>query len=117
MNKTITCISCPLGCKIDVTAQDGKIAQTSGNKCKRGLAYAENEMFHPVRTLTTSVYIKSKDCMLPVRSDKPIPKEVIFSCVQKIKKAAVKLPVKTGDVIFKDIVDGVDIISSDDMKE
>mgnify|MGYP001389064907 CR=1 FL=1 len=117
MNKTITCISCPIGCRLDVSAEDGKVTSVKGNKCKRGIVYAESEIISPVRTLTTSVYIKSKELMLPVRSDKPIPKGEVFNCVGKIKRLSVELPVKTGDILLHDIVDGVNIISSDDMEE
>ena len=39
-NKELTCIGCPLGCRIRVTLQDGQICLIDGNTCKNGEKYA-----------------------------------------------------------------------------
>ncbi len=106
MKKTFTCIMCPLGCT--VTYDNGKI---TGNKCPRGLEYVKNEMEHPMRMLTTTVKTIYGD-PIPVRTSDMIPKDKIFEAMKKINSKRVDMDVKIGDVIIKDIVSGVDIVSS-----
>ncbi len=106
MKKTFTCIMCPLGCSI--TYDDGKI---SGNKCPRGLEYVKNEMEHPMRMLTTTIKTIYGD-PVPVRTSNMIPKEKIFEVMKKINSTRINKNVKMGEVIIKNIVDGVNIVSS-----
>ena len=59
--KKLTCVVCPAGCPLEVTLDEsGKILSVTGNTCKRGQSYAESELTHPVRTLTTTVKLISK---------------------------------------------------------
>ena len=55
--KDITCIVCPIGCKILVKIDGTQLEIVEGNKCKRGIEYAKNEVFDPRRMLTTSVLV------------------------------------------------------------
>ena len=34
--KLITCINCPMGCRMTVTMENGEVVKVSGNTCKRG---------------------------------------------------------------------------------
>lgn len=114
MKKEIICTVCPRGCHIEVTG-DGETAQNVLNYgCKRGLEYAQNEYSHPVRILTTTVKIDGiENDLLPVRSEKPIPKEKLFECMEVIKNTKAALPVKSRSVIVKNICGtGVDIIAT-----
>ena len=43
MKKEMTCISCPVGCRLTVYEKDGKII-IEGNACKRGEVYGISEM-------------------------------------------------------------------------
>ena len=56
MTKTITCINCPLGCAITVTVEDGAVAAVTGQGCKRGAAYAAQELTAPARMVTTTLF-------------------------------------------------------------
>ena len=40
--KNIICVTCPRGCPIAVTLEDGIVTAVSGNACKRGHEYAIN---------------------------------------------------------------------------
>ncbi len=113
MNKII-CIKCPLGCKIEI--EDGRV---NGNMCKRGEEYAINETKNPERILTTTVFIKNgKQKLLPVRSEKGLPKNIIKKCVFEISKVEVESPIKCGDVIIENILGtGVNIIASRDVEK
>ncbi|HAX17734.1 MAG TPA: hypothetical protein DCY00_03960 [Actinobacteria bacterium] len=102
-NKKLTCISCPEGCILDVTIDNFRISSISGNKCKKGILFAENEIFNPTRILTTTISIDSEDySRLPVRSNIAVPKENIFTIIRKLKTIKIKAPVKMGDIVFKE---------------
>ena len=49
MEQTITCINCPVGCRMTVTIEDGKVTNVTGNVCPRGKKYAEQECIAPER--------------------------------------------------------------------
>ena len=116
IKQKITCIQCPLGCQITVIKKDKEL-KISGFECKKGEEYAKNEVIDPKRIVTTTVFIENGIYpMLPVRSDKEIPKNLIRKSVVELAKINVIAPVKTGDIIYKNILDtGVNIIASRDM--
>lgn len=108
--KELICITCPRGCHLHV---DDNMSVT-GNFCPRGAKYAINELTHPVRTLTSSVKTDSlENPRLPVKSKDPLPKEKIFEAMEEINRVLIKLPVKIGDVVIKNVVGtGVDIVAT-----
>lgn len=113
----LVCIECPLGCRIDVDGS-GKELKISGAGCKKGKEFARDESFDPKRILTTTVAIDSTiQARLPVRSDRPAPKEKIAEMVSRIKDVKVSVPVKMGDVIAEDFLStGVNVIASMDLE-
>lgn len=117
MKRDIICTICPRGCTVTVEGEAGNTT-AQGYGCKRGLEYATAEFTSPVRILTTSVKVAGHNAdLLPVRSQKPIPKEKLLDCMEVIKKASVKLPVNQYDVVVKNICDtGVDIVATKDIK-
>ena len=115
-NHAVTCTGCPMGCLITVTVLEGRIEKIEGYGCRRGLSYAENEMIRPARLLTTSVRLSGgREPLLPVRSREPLPKELLFACMDVLKEVSVQTPVACGDVVVKDILGtGIDMIASTD---
>lgn len=110
--KELTCIICPMGCSVSVSEEENGELRISGNSCKRGEEYAKGEVLCPSRTLTTSVRA-SNGAILSVKSEKPIPKELLFDAVKEIAKSEAKCPVSVGDIIIKNILDtGIDIIAT-----
>ena len=108
MEKTIICIVCPKGCHI--TYKDGTY---SGYTCPRGLNYAKQEMISPERILTTTVKVKGKDMVIPVKSSGLLPKGKMFDVMKEVNKVNVSLPIKMHDVIIKNVLGlGVDIIAT-----
>lgn len=112
MTKDLTCIICPQGCSLKVEIENGKVINVEGNTCKRGYDYAVSEVTNPVRTITSTIKIENGE-MLPVRTDKPIPKELIFKCMEEINKKTVKAPIEMGQVIIENILNtGSNIIAT-----
>lgn len=67
------------------------------------------------RTNHTEALISDADQpLLPVRSEKPVPKELLADCMKVLKAVDVKAPVKRYDVIVENICGcGVNIVASD----
>jgi len=116
--KEITCVVCPIGCKILVRTDGAKFEVLKGNKCKKGIEYARNEALDPQRTLTTSVLVEDgKWPLVSVKSSKPIPKEKVFSILEEIKRVKIKAPVESGQTILRNAADtGIDIIATKTVK-
>lgn len=114
MKKNLICVSCPLGCPIEVEIENGEVVSVTGNTCKRGDAYARSEITNPVRSLTTSVKVENGlHPVVPVKSSGPVPKDKMFDCMKEINSVTVKAPVKIGDVVIENILGlGVDIVAT-----
>jgi CxxC motif-containing protein len=114
VNKTITCISCPKGCRIEVQIVDGILKEIKNYQCKRGFSYAQTEVMDPKRVLTTTVKVEGGGMrVLPVRTKGPIPKKMLRKAMWQLKDVIIKPPVKTGDVVLKNVADsGVDVIAT-----
>lgn len=113
--RELICVACPLGCSITVDFDaDGNVSSVTGNTCKRGDAYARTEVTNPTRMITTTVkVVGGKSYVVPVKSANPIPKNMMFECMEVINKASIKAPVNIGDVVVENILGtGVDIIAT-----
>ena len=119
VKKEITCIVCPIGCKILVKTDGSKFEALDGFKCKRGIEYAKSEALDPRRMLTTSVLVIDGEWpLVSVKSSKPVPKDKLFSVLSEIKKAEVKAPVKLGQVVVKDIAKtGINIVATKEVNK
>ena len=102
MNKCFTCIVCPLGCDLNVTLENGKVVSVSGNTCPRGKIYAETECTNPTRTITSTIKCDN-GAVVPVKTDRPIPKEKIFELMEIINNSVAHLPISVGDVIIEGV--------------
>ncbi len=108
--RNLTCIVCPRGCALTVEMEDGAVKSIAGNLCPRGKKYAEDECIHPMRTVTSTV--KTEDGgVIAVKTDRTIPKENVFECMEKINAAVAKLPVHIGDVIIADVF-GANVVAT-----
>jgi|YelNatPaOPRAMG01_1025707.scaffolds.fasta_scaffold11125_3 CxxC motif-containing protein len=106
--KEITCIVCPLGCRILIQGDN-----ILNYKCKKGLEYAKNEITSPKRVLTTTIkVIGFERRRLPVRVDREIPKDKLFLVLRKIKKIKIDKKVKSGEILIYNILNlGANVIS------
>jgi CxxC motif-containing protein len=112
--KELTCVVCPVGCKIKITHDGEKIESVEGNRCDRGYNYAVQEIKNPLRTLVTSVKVNNGNYPLAsVRSSKEVPLNKINDLMDIIKNTEVDAPVKKGDVVIENPLDlGADIVAT-----
>lgn len=113
MKRVMTCIECPQGCRLELETDGSRFISVTGQKCKRGAAYARRETEAPARTLTTCVLTRGLELkMLPVRTSAPIPKERLFEAMEAVKRLVVTSPVKAGAVVAPDFLGlGVDLLA------
>lgn len=113
-NRNLTCIVCPIGCNMEVTLEENQVKSVKGQGCRRGAGYAFSECINPTRTLTTTVKVESGQLpLVPVKSEKPIPKELLMECMKVINGIRLAAPVKLGDVVVENILDtGINIVAS-----
>ncbi|MBQ2714211.1 MAG: DUF1667 domain-containing protein [Clostridia bacterium] len=111
MRKRIICTECPLGCEVEVELTNGEVSNVIGNGCIRGKIYATNETLSPKRMVTTTMRTDN-GVMVPVKTSIPVDKTLVFDVIKLINKSTVKLPIKIGQILIKDVIDGVDIIST-----
>jgi len=118
MKKEITCISCPNGCILEVDAENGKVVSLKGNECKKGIDYAKNEIFNPLRFVTTTVKITGTSIsFLPVRTSKPVPRSICGKIVKEASKIKLNAPINVGQIIAPDILStGTDLIATRTLK-
>lgn len=105
--KELICITCPKGCHLKVDEENG--CAVTGNGCPRGAVYGRNEVLHPVRTLTSTVRVEGAPIpRLPVKTDRPLPKEKMMDCMALLEGILVRAPVRVGDVLAEHIL-GTDV--------
>ena len=114
----LTCIICPMGCSMEVeveTDADGnkKVLSVKDNGCKRGEQYAAKELQNPTRTLTSTIKVNGGVLpVVPVKTAGEVPKKMLLQCMEVIRRASVRAPIKTGDVLLHDILGtGVNVVS------
>ncbi|MFA5085811.1 MAG: DUF1667 domain-containing protein, partial [Candidatus Omnitrophota bacterium] len=97
MIKKLTCIECPKGCALSINIEGCRVVEVSGNECPKGEKYAIQEIENPIRILTSAVLAEGLSLkMVPVRTDKPIPKNRLAEAMEEVKKIRLKNPVKSG---------------------
>lgn len=102
MKKEFICIVCPRGCH--VTVDDDM--NVSGNKCPRGKTYVETELKNPTRILTTTIKtVFNHQPRVSCKTDKPIPKNLLFEAMKVINDKIITQPLKIGDIVIEDILE------------
>ncbi len=112
--KAITCTECPMGCTVTVTLDaENKVTDVFGNTCPRGKAYAVNELTCPRRVVTSTVKCDNGK-MLSVKTDGSVKKSEIFNVMGVINTITAKTPVRTGDILYENISEEINLIATDD---
>jgi CxxC motif-containing protein len=102
----MVCVSCPIGCRLTVTWNETEPREDTapvveGNKCAKGDEYGREEILAPQRVVTATVRLRSKNLSrLPVKTDKPFPKEQIPDLLNELYKLDLRPPVEIGDTVL-----------------
>ena len=113
MEQMITCINCPVGCRMTVTLEDGRVVRVEGNTCKRGERYAIQESTAPERMVTAVVPVAGSALPLSVKTRTPIPKRLIADCMKALSAVQLTAPIAAGSVVLPDVCGtGVDVIAT-----
>ena len=116
MKRDLTCIVCPKGCQLTVELEGKEIISINGHTCKRGEEYAKTECIAPMRTITSTAAIIGGG-VVPVKTDRTIPKELMFECMAEINKARVSPDAKLGDVVIENVLGtGANVVTTRNAK-
>ena len=111
--KHFICVSCPVGCELEVTMEDGVAVEVTGNTCKRGIEYGIDEATDPKRVVTSLVNVAGEQMPCSVRTNQAIPKRLIPDCVEALRGIELTKPVKIGDVVLANVCDtGANVIAT-----
>lgn len=115
--KKLTCIECPKSCELSVDIENCRVIKVDGAECPKGEKYAVSEIENPERVLASTVPGKGLDVkMIPVRTDKPLPKARIMEAMAEIKRIKLTEPVKIGEIIAENLLGlGVNLIATRDV--
>jgi CxxC motif-containing protein len=117
ITEDMICITCPMGCTLEVTHDGDTVIHVEGNTCNRGLAYVKRELTDPRRMVATTVRVKGGlHPLVPVYTSEPFPKPMIFDLLARIREIEVEAPVAVDQVVLADALGtGIDIVASRDM--
>jgi len=116
MKKEITCIGCPMGCRITAEVDGKQITSIVGYTCNIGKKYAQEELTVPTRMVTALMTVYGTHQPLSVKTSRPIEKSKIFDCLKEISCRTVMRPVHTGEVIIKNVCGTkVDIVATKEL--
>lgn len=103
--KHFVCVVCPIGCEINVVHDGSSIISMEGSKCEKSEEFVSQELIEPMRILTTTVRIQgSKRPVIPVRTDKPVPKRLFPRIMRQLRHIKLQAPVNVLDVVVGDVL-------------
>ena len=113
------CTTCPSECALTIETRIDEngvehVLSVQGNRCARGHKFAEQEIIRPMRILATTIVVRGGDeKLLPVRTARPIPRDLHLRAMQDIRHANVTAPAHMGDVVMSNLLGtGVDLVAS-----
>jgi len=103
--REIICVVCPNSCRLTVWKDSEDNVNIIGNQCARGITYGESEYLNPVRMVITTMRIEGASYpVIPVRSEQPISRSLIFQAIKLINQQVCQAPVKMGDILIENIL-------------
>jgi len=110
----ITCINCPMGCRMTVTLSDaGEVLRVEGNTCARGDRYARQESVLPLRMITAVVPVRGSAVPLSVKTASPVPKKQIPEIMDALRALELSAPIAAGEAVLRNVCGtGVDVIAT-----
>jgi CxxC motif-containing protein len=113
----LICITCPMGCALQVTHDGKMVTKVEGSQCKKGVAYGEAEIKDPRRMVTSTVRVAGGGHpLVAVYTAAPIPKPLIFDLLAELRQVELHAPVKMGQVVVENALGtGVNVVASRDL--
>lgn len=100
--KELICIVCPKGCHLKVDEDNG--CAVTGNGCQRGADYGKIELTNPTRVITSTVRCTGGSYpRCPVKTDRPIPKSLIFEAMAALNGVTLTAPVTVGQAVVENV--------------
>ncbi|HQE91733.1 MAG TPA: DUF1667 domain-containing protein [Anaerolineae bacterium] len=117
ITEKMICITCPMGCSIEVTHEGQTLLNVEGNNCPRGAEYVRRELTDPRRMAATTVRVKGGiHPLVPVYTAQPFPKPRLFELLEVLRRVELEAPVALGQVVLANALDtGIDILASREM--
>ena len=111
--RELTCIVCPRGCALKVELDEkGAPVSVSGNLCKRGEGYANDECTNPMRVVTSTVATFGGG-VVSCKTSTSVPKGLVFEIMEIINKTEAPAHVEIGDVIIPNVLGtGADVVAT-----
>ncbi len=112
--KTLTCVLCPNGCRLEIRWEGTDILSLQNNRCSNGKKYAQSELFDPRRVLTATVKVRGGVLpLVSVKSTKPVPKGLIRDMAWRLRQYEMAAPVEIGDLVAQNLLlSGADIVTT-----
>jgi len=112
------CVTCPVGCSIQAEVDGDVLIALQGQACQRGEAFVREELTAPRRMLTTTVRVTGGRLpLVPVRSNVPVPKALMFEIARALREVELTAPVADHETVLADALgSGVDIVTSRGME-
>lgn len=116
--REFTCIVCPIGCQLTVDFDEQGEVLVSGNKCPRGETYAREEVLAPKRTVTATCRVSGGGPRrIPVKTDAPLPVELIDELLDELYELSLEPPVERGHTVVENFHDsGVSVLTTRTVK-
>ncbi|MBN2389867.1 MAG: DUF1667 domain-containing protein [Anaerolineae bacterium] len=108
------CITCPMGCTLEVDHEGATVLSVAGNSCLRGKKHVEEELRDPRRMVATTVQVKDGlHPLAPVCTTAPFPKPRIFELLAALRAIEIPAPVAMNQVVLADALGtGIDVVAS-----
>ncbi|MEG1004497.1 MAG: DUF1667 domain-containing protein [Clostridium sp.] len=110
----LVCLACDRYCNLSVDLNKNNVTTITGNSCRNGLSYARKECIVPSITVTTVITVTNGTSrIVPVKSEIVVPKTLIFDILKELRDLKVNAPIKSGDIIKKNILNtGINIVAT-----
>ncbi len=105
MKGQFICIVCPTSCPISAEWNETELLGIDHAQCKLAWDFIRSEIFDSRRTVTTTVLVEGADLpLVSVKTDAPVPKQVVLEVMDYLAGVTVHAPVGIGDVIVSDVL-------------
>jgi CxxC motif-containing protein len=117
ITEKMICITCPMGCSVELTREGETLLSVDGNTCKRGEDYVRRELTDPRRMAATTVRVKGGvHPLVPVYTASAFPKPRLFELLDALRQLELEAPVAMGQVVLANALDtGIDVVASREM--